>query len=246
MNRSITMCLALVAMLVGLVACSSGTNTASVPDAIQAPVSTAVDPDPVEDPVPPEVDSCTVHYYTEQPDLGLAVERIPTDLLALVLVHEQNPHPPEIITVDGLRFKDMNRNGVLDPYEDWRLKESCRALDLISQMSLEQRIGLMSEGSRMGNGTADGSLPSSTVANIVDLHRRYSLVRLGSRSAFELAQYHNNVQALAEFQPLAIPVTITADPVHGFGLSTHGTTGARTVNLSSIVSPAVPARHRRH
>jgi beta-glucosidase len=26
-----------------------------------------------------------------------------------------------IITVDGLRFKDLNHNGARDPYEDWRL-----------------------------------------------------------------------------------------------------------------------------
>ena len=26
-----------------------------------------------------------------------------------------------IITVDKLQFKDLNRNGKLDPYEDWRL-----------------------------------------------------------------------------------------------------------------------------
>jgi len=185
-----------------------------------------------------EVDPCTVHFYTEQPDLGLAAERIPADLLALVPVAEEDPEPPvSIITVDGLQFKDMNRNGVLDMYEDWRLHETCRAWDLISQMSLEQKIGTMSEGSRTGNGTADGSLPNSTVNNIVNLHRRYSLVRLGSRTAVELAVYNNNVQALAEFQPLAIPVTITADPVHGFGMSTHGTSGNRTVNASGVVSP---------
>lgn len=197
----------------------------------------------------PEVDPCTVHVYTEQPELGVATERITPELLALVTVHlGETPLPAlQTITVDGLEFRDMNRNGALDMYEDWRLHETCRTWDLIEQMKVAEvaacqgapclRIGLMSEGSRTGNGTADGSLPTSTVSNIVTLYRRYSLVRLGSRSAFELAQYHNNVQALAEYQPLAIPVTITADPVHGFGLSTHGTTGVRSVGASAVVSP---------
>lgn len=27
----------------------------------------------------------------------------------------------QIIDVDGLLFKDLNNNGQLDPYEDWRL-----------------------------------------------------------------------------------------------------------------------------
>src|SRR6266496_6607009 len=42
-----------------------------------------------------------------------------------------------IIEVQGLRFKDLNRNGVLDPYEDWRLPPSVRSKDLVSRMSLD-------------------------------------------------------------------------------------------------------------
>ena len=34
-----------------------------------------------------------------------------------------------ILTEDGYAFKDMNRNGVLDPYEDWRLPAETRADD---------------------------------------------------------------------------------------------------------------------
>ncbi len=30
----------------------------------------------------------------------------------------------KILTVKGLAFKDLNKNGNLDPYEDWRL--NCR------------------------------------------------------------------------------------------------------------------------
>ena len=36
-----------------------------------------------------------------------------------------------LLTVDGLTFKDLNRNGKLDPYEDWRLPAYVRAADLI-------------------------------------------------------------------------------------------------------------------
>ena len=49
----------------------------------------------------------------------------------------------KILTVDGLAFKDLNRNGKLDKYEDWRLPVDERAKDLASQMSLEQIAGLM-------------------------------------------------------------------------------------------------------
>ena len=38
-----------------------------------------------------------------------------------------------IVTVDGYAFKDLNRNGRLDPYEDWRLTPEERAVDLAGQ-----------------------------------------------------------------------------------------------------------------
>lgn len=48
-----------------------------------------------------------------------------------------------LLTVDGLAFKDLNKNGKLDKYEDWRLSTEVRAKDLASQMSVEQIAGLM-------------------------------------------------------------------------------------------------------
>ena len=48
-----------------------------------------------------------------------------------------------IITVDGLAFKDLNRNGILEPYEDWRLPAKERARDLASRLTIEEIAGLM-------------------------------------------------------------------------------------------------------
>ena len=48
-----------------------------------------------------------------------------------------------LLTVDGFAFKDLNRNGKLDPYEDWRLPADTRAKDLASQLSIEEIAGLM-------------------------------------------------------------------------------------------------------
>ena len=48
-----------------------------------------------------------------------------------------------IITKDGYAFKDMNRNGSLEPYEDWRLPAEERASDLASRLSVEEIAGLM-------------------------------------------------------------------------------------------------------
>ena len=48
-----------------------------------------------------------------------------------------------ILTVDRKAFKDLNKNGDLDPYEDWRLSADERASDLAGRMSIEQIAGLM-------------------------------------------------------------------------------------------------------
>ena len=48
-----------------------------------------------------------------------------------------------ILTVNGLQFKDLNRNGKLDKYEDWRLSNDERSKDLLSKMSLEDKVGFM-------------------------------------------------------------------------------------------------------
>ena len=49
----------------------------------------------------------------------------------------------KILTINRLGFKDLNKNGTLDPYEDWRLSADERAKDLASKMSIEQIAGLM-------------------------------------------------------------------------------------------------------
>lgn len=49
----------------------------------------------------------------------------------------------KILTQHGLTFKDLNKNGKLDRYEDWRLPVEKRVQDLLAQMSLEEKIGFM-------------------------------------------------------------------------------------------------------
>src|SRR5512135_1393128 len=61
-----------------------------------------------------------------------------------------------ILTVKGLAFKDLNRNGKLDPYEDWRLPVDDRAKDLAKKMSVEQIAGLMLYSSHQSIPSARG------------------------------------------------------------------------------------------
>lgn len=48
-----------------------------------------------------------------------------------------------LISQDGFTFKDLNKNGTLDLYEDWRLSHDVRAKDLITKMSISDKVGFM-------------------------------------------------------------------------------------------------------
>ncbi len=48
-----------------------------------------------------------------------------------------------IIEHEGLEFKDLNDNATVDPYEDWRLPVEERVADLVGQMTIEEKSGLM-------------------------------------------------------------------------------------------------------
>ena len=52
-----------------------------------------------------------------------------------------------LITRDGLQFRDLNGDGELNPYEDWRRSPEERAVDLVRRMTPEEKAGLMIIGS---------------------------------------------------------------------------------------------------
>ena len=55
------------------------------------------------------------------------------------------------LTLDGLEFKDLNHNGRLDPYEDWRLSPAQRAVDLLGRMTLEEKAATLMHSQCPGN-----------------------------------------------------------------------------------------------
>ncbi|WP_417562972.1 glycoside hydrolase family 3 protein [Microbacterium sp.] len=83
-----------------------------------------------------------------------------TDREQPALVSRSKP----IIEVDGLRFRDLDGDGRLTPYEDWRRTPRERAEDLRGRLSVEQKAGLMIIGSHYMAGSAwvgdDGGFPS--------------------------------------------------------------------------------------
>jgi beta-glucosidase len=126
-----------------------------------------------------------------------------------------------IIESSGRRFRDLNRNGILDPYEDWRLTPDARARDLVSRMTIEEKAGAMMHGTARSvgpMGMAGVGTLYDTAANraLIDGAKVTSMItRLGGGPA-SLAGQNNALQEIAERTRLGIPVTISTDPRHHF------------------------------
>ena len=81
----------------------------------------------------------------------------------------------KIIKSANLEFKDLNKNGKLDKYEDWRLPADVRAKDLLSKMTMEEKVGFMLiSTTRMANDggfgpSANPNAPISSGFNEEDL-----------------------------------------------------------------------------
>src|ERR1700745_3206144 len=84
---------------------------------------------------------------------------------AVYALQSGSVQPPELghrsatlLTVDGLQFKDLNRDGKLDVYEDWRQSPRIRAADLARQMSDEDMAGAMVHGTLPATSGAEASI----------------------------------------------------------------------------------------
>jgi len=140
----------------------------------------------------------------------------------------------KIITINGQNFKDLNRNGKLDKYEDWRLPVDERSKDLASQLTLEEIAGLMlysshqSVPARPGGyfaGTYDGkpfkdgetdpaSLTDQQKKFLKEDNLRHVLITTVQSPAIA-AKWNNNIQAFCEGVGKGIPANNSSDPRHG-------------------------------
>lgn len=120
----------------------------------------------------------------------------------------------QILTKGGYAFKDLNRNGELDLYEDWRKPAQQRAEDLASQMSIEQIAGLMLYSAHQAVPTED--ITEAQQKFLTEDNLRHVLVtRVGSPEI--AAKWSNKVQALVEGIGLGIPANNSSDPRHSAG-----------------------------
>jgi beta-glucosidase len=125
------------------------------------------------------------------------------------------------LTQDGMTFRDLNKNGKLDLYEDPHGPMEERVEDLLKQMTLEEKAGLMFH--TMIGMNKDGTilektglfpLPQTSEMIARRLMNHFNLIQ-GSDPR-HMAEWHNRIQKLAERTRLGIPVTISTDPRHAF------------------------------
>lgn len=141
-----------------------------------------------------------------------------------------------LLDTDGLKFKDLNRNGLLDTYEDWRLPVDERAEDLASKMSIEQIAGLMlysphqalpadpmgtgiiTEGSYNGKNFDKSTVRSWYLTDqqkrfLKDDNVRHVLITKVDRTE-SAALWNNEMQSYVESLGLGIPCNTSSDPRH--------------------------------
>lgn len=139
-----------------------------------------------------------------------------------------------IIYKEGLPFKDLNKNGQVDIYEDWRLNVVDRAKDLAKKMTIEQIAGLMLysrhqsvpaasngmfAGTYQGKGFKESGLNASDLSDQQKEFLTNDNLRNVLMTSLEgpaiAANWNNNMQILAERLGMGIPVNISSDPRHG-------------------------------
>lgn len=129
-----------------------------------------------------------------------------------------------VLTVDGRQFRDLNRSGSLDRYEDSRLSPEQRADDLVRRMTLEEKAGTMMHGTLPGRG--GGAAAAAGISGLgYDLDRARGMIAGKKITSFitrlsldpkSMAEQSNAIQRLAEGTRLGIPVTISTDPRNHF------------------------------
>jgi beta-glucosidase len=140
----------------------------------------------------------------------------------------------KILTVDGLAFKDLNKNGKLDLYEDWRKPVAARAKNLATLMSVEQMAGLMlysrhqaipapergyfggtyNQKPFTASGLKASDLSDQQKAFLTNDNLRHVLLT-SVENPTVAATWNNNVQQLVESIGLGIPANNSSDPRNG-------------------------------
>lgn len=123
-------------------------------------------------------------------------------------------------------YRDLNKNGALDVYEDASKSIEERIDNLLGQMTLDEKAGIL-----FINGAfikEDGSLDAPnqgmrgllTTTLVTDKKmNHFNVWNIPEGKVF--AKWYNNIQEFAENTRLGIPITIASDPRNGFSSSIY-------------------------
>jgi len=146
------------------------------------------------------------------------------------------PEAP-VLEENGFSYRDLNKNDELDVYEDNRQTIDKRIEDLVTQMTVEEKAGMLFHPPIAMN--KDGSLlekpnpgnifsfvsPSSSSFILKKLMNHFNVFLIADPG--NMAAWYNRVQKLAEKTRLGIPVTISSDPRHSFSSGAANFASAR-------------------
>ncbi len=132
------------------------------------------------------------------------------------------------LILKGVKFRDLNKNGALDIYEDVDASLENRVQDLVSQMTIEEKagsmfvnmIGMTDEGGPIEGPVFSNrmyfmmSLMLPTNSEMIAVNKLNNFNTINAYSAEIMATYNNNIQKMAERTRLGIPITIASDPRH--------------------------------
>ncbi|WP_170107614.1 glycoside hydrolase family 3 protein [Photobacterium lipolyticum] len=155
----------------------------------------------------------------------------------------------DILDHEGYQFKDHNRDGKVNPFEDWRLSASERADDLVARMTNAEKAGAMMHGTFVTTQDATRLVFNGGGVNSTTLLKGRLINTLITRQAGpveDIAIDNNRAQAIAEQTRLAIPVSISSDPRNHFNEAMGASVGAgefskwtETLGLAAIGDPVL-------
>ena len=141
----------------------------------------------------------------------------------------------KIIEEDGYAFKDLNQNGTLDTYEDWRKSSEERAQDLVSQMQGAERAVILAHGGWDGDFTTEPLAEDDASAVYLRNGGRGGVTRAISNGGGAHAKWTNALQEVAESCYYGIPAMISIDPANISGL-------IESLSLASTMDPELAAQ----
>ena len=211
---------AVTAGLVGLAGCDNGAGTSpSGDDALAAPAADAY-------PIDPDGEGVEAKWTSEEVRDGWT--RVTQEGGAEL----GTMNTAKIIQVDGYAFRDMNGNGKLDMWEDWRQSAEDRAKALADSLSAEDIFPLLWAGGNTSGSAVPGGDSESN--DWIEAGSRAGVSRLSANeeSYASAVSWINTIQQICEEGANGIPYLNYSDPYVLFNVpSSNGLAAAMDKDL---------------